>query len=165
MDWKQIDGYDNYYVSINGEVRNDTTGLILKQLKEKNGYYRVCLYKNGKKKNHYVHRLFAFAFIPLEPGKDFIDHEDGERTNNSVTNLRWANKKENAQNRTLTKLNTSGFKGVSFYKRTQKWNAQIMVDGKHINLGYFEKIEEAVAARAAKANEEFGEFTNVCERN
>jgi hypothetical protein len=164
MDWKKIDGYDNYSVSINGEVRNDKTERILKsRLNKSTGYYQVILCKNGKVKNHKVHRLIALAFIPLEPGKDVIDHEDGEKTNNSLTNLRWVTQQQNTQNRALAKNNTSGYKGVSFYKG--KWVSYIMVDGKQINLGHFEKIEEAVAVRSARANQEFGEFTNACERN
>jgi hypothetical protein len=160
MDWKQIDGYDNYYVSTDGQVRN-ASGLILKQRKD-NGYYRVGLYKNKKQEFNRVHRLVALAFIPLEAGKDFVDHHDGERANNSVTNLRWATRQENNQNRTMNKNNTSGFKGVRFERG--KWRAQITIDGKLIHLGYFEKIEEAVAVRSARANEVFGEFTHSCEK-
>jgi hypothetical protein len=162
MDWKKIDGYDNYYVSINGEIRNDTTERILKPNKVK-GYYFVGLSKNGKKKFHSVHRLVALAFVPLEPGKDYVDHRDGDRTNNSLTNLRWVTNQQNTQNQSLSKNNTSGYKGVCFNRG--KWKACIMVDGKHINLGDFEKIEEAAAVRAARANQEFGEFTNACEKN
>jgi hypothetical protein len=163
MDWKQIDGYDNYYVSINGEVRNDKTERILKQTLTKKGYYVVGLYKNGKMKLHYVHRLFAYAFIPLVPGCDFIDHRDGARTNNSLTNLRWVTNQQNSQNVSLSKRNTSGIKGVCFNRG--KWRASICINGKYIFLGYFEKIEEAAAVRAARANIEFGEFTNACEKN
>jgi hypothetical protein len=160
--WKKIDEYENYSVSINGEVRNDKTERILKQKNHK-GYYRVGLCKNGKQKQHSVHRLVALAFIALEPGKDFVDHHDGERTNNSLENLRWCNLKENQHNRTMSKNNTSGFKGVRFDRG--KWRAQIWIDGKTIYLGRFEKIEEAAAVRAARANQEFGEFTNACEKN
>ena len=162
MDWKQIDGYDNYYVSINGEVRNDTTSQILKQKLRRDGYYQIGLYKNGKQNFHRVHRLVSLAFIPLVPGCDFIDHRDCDRTNNSVENLRWVTHQENMQNRALAKNNTSGFKGVRFDKG--KWRARIMVDGKEIHLGRFDTAEEAVAVRSARANQEFGEFTNACER-
>ena len=161
MEWKQIDGY-NYSVSINGDVRNDKTERILKQSKNKDGYYKVNLCKNGKAKIHKVHRLVALAFIPLVAGCDFVDHHDGEPTNNSVENLRWATHQENMQNRPVNKNNTSGYKGVTFDKG--KWRAQIKIDGKQITLGRFETIEEAVAVRSARANEVFGVFTNACER-
>jgi hypothetical protein len=160
MEWKQIDGYD-YSVSSEGQVRN-ASGLIMKQSKQKNGYYRVNLWKNGKRKTHYVHRLVASAFIPFENGKDFVDHKDGEPTNNSVTNLRWATRQQNTQNASLSKRNTSGYKGVCFDKG--RWKAYIRIDGKIIHLGYFDKPEEAAAVRSARANQEFGEFTHSCER-
>jgi len=161
--WKQIEGY-NYSVSINGEVRNDATERILKPSKNNKGYYELNLCNNGKAKNHKVHRLVALAFIPLEVGKDFIDHRDGDRTNNSLENLRWVTPQQNAQNRTLTKRNTSGYKGVTFDRARNKWMAGIKIDGKQINLGRFETIEEAVAVRSARANEVFGVFTHSCER-
>ena len=161
MDWKKIDDFDNYSISSEGQVRNNT-GLILKPSNDKDGYLRVCLYKNGKQKCHKVHRLVALAFIPLEAGKDFVDHKDGHPENNLLENLRWANKKENAQNQSMSKNNKSGFKGVRFDKG--KWRAEIWIEGKSIYLGTFETIGEAVAVRSAKANEAFGEFTNACER-
>ena len=133
-------------------------------MKQKNhkGYYRVGLCKNGKQKMHFVHRLVSLAFIPLEAGKDFVDHHDGERANNSVENLRWCNLKENQQNRTMNKNNTSGFKGVTFFRG--KWRGDITINGEKIYLGLFDTPEEAGAVRAARANELFGEFTHACER-
>ena len=161
--WKKIDDYENYSVSMNGDVRNDKTGRILKQ-NLGNGYYQVGLCKNGKEKKHLVHRLVAIAFIKKEECRDFVDHIDGDRTNNSLTNLRWCTHKENQQNQSLSKKNTSGFKGVYFHKARQKWRAEIMVDGKLIYLGLFDTIEQASVVRSARANIEFGDFTNSCEK-
>jgi hypothetical protein len=161
MEWKQIDGY-NYSVSINGEVRNDKTGLILKQTKTKDGYYHIRLSKNGTQKTHKVHRLAALAFIPNPKNKPVVDHLDCIITNNSVENLRWATRKQNNQNQSLSKRNTSGYKGVIL--NNGKWRAQIMVDRKYIYLGRFDTIEEAAAVRSARANQVFGVFTNACER-
>ena len=47
--FKRIDGFDNYFVSNFGNIKNSKTNKILKQKTEKNGYKRICLYKNGKK--------------------------------------------------------------------------------------------------------------------
>ena len=165
MDWKQIDGYDNYSVSINGEVRNDKTERILKPGKDTSGYYIVKLCKSGIQKNHKVHRLISLAFIPLEEGCDFVDHLDTIRTNNSLENLRWCTRQENNQNQSIRKDNTSGYKGVTFDRARNKWSAYIKIDGKDIHLGRFETVEEAAAVRAARAQQEFGEFTHSCERN
>jgi len=158
--WKKIDD-SNYSVSSEGQVRN-ASGLIMKPSNDKDGYYRVVLSKNGKKKTHYVHRLVASAFIPLENGKDFVDHKDGEPTNNSVENLRWATRQQNNQNKSIAKNNTSGVKGVDFHNG--KWRARICIDRKRIYLGYFESIEEAGAVRSARANQVFGVFTHSSEK-
>jgi len=161
MEWRPIDDYENYSISSTGQVRNDTTEKILKQKLRHDGYCRVGLQKDGKVKKHYIHRLVALAFIPLEPGKDFVDHKDGHPENNSLTNLRWCTQQENIRNASLSKVNTSGVKGVRF--ENGKWRAQIMVDGKRIHLGSFETIEEAAAVRSARAQQVFGLFTNACE--
>jgi hypothetical protein len=161
MEWKQIDD-SNYSISSEGHVRNDKFDRIKKLTKDTSGYYMVGLSKNKKRNQYLVHRLVALAFIPLVPGCDFVDHRDGDRTNNSLTNLRWVTQQQNNQNATMRKDNTSGFKGVSFYKG--KWMARIKIDGKSIHLGHFDKPEEAAAVRSARANQEFGIFTNACER-
>jgi len=161
MEWKRIDGYENYSVSSTGDVRNDTTGRIMKQ-KLDNGYCRLCLCKNNKKKFHLIHRLVSIAFIPLEVGRDCVDHIDGDKTNNSLTNLRWCTRQENQRNLPINKTNTSGVKGVTFANK--KWRAQIRIDGKKIHLGLYETIEEASRARSARAEQVFGPFMNACEK-
>lgn len=83
---------------------------------------------------------------------DQLDHVDGDRTNNRISNLRECTYAENHQNRGMHSNNTSGVQGVCLFKPTGKWAAYICVNGKRINLGLFNSIEEAAAARAeAKA--------------
>ena len=60
------------------------------------GYLQVFL--SGSRKTAYVHRLVARAFIPNPENKPTVDHIDGDRTNNNLTNLRWATQKENNNN-------------------------------------------------------------------
>lgn len=86
------------------------------------------------------------------------DHIDRNTFNNRRYNLRPATMSENATNRSLQKNNTSGVKGVYWHKGMQKWRAQINVNKKRINIGYFNTIEEATIARLAKAKELHGEF-------
>lgn len=91
MNWKKIEGFDNYSVSDTGEVRNDATGRIKnKTLNKRNGYYYVDLWKDNKGTKRPVHRLVADAFLENKDGKLTVDHIDGVRTNNAVDNLRWA---------------------------------------------------------------------------
>ena len=106
MEWKKIDGYENYSVSSEGEVRNDKTGRILKKYKDKYKYDHVNLYKNGKLKNFQIHRIVAEVFIPNPNNLPCIDHINTIRDDNRVENLRWCTHKENSNNPlTLEKYN------------------------------------------------------------
>lgn len=161
--WKPIENYENYSVSTLGQVRNDTTGKILKKGNNGHGRFQVSLCKNGIIKRFQIHRLVALAFIPNPEGKLEIDHINNDPSNNNLTNLRWATHRENGRNTRIPSNNTSGIKGVSWYKSQGKWLAQILVDGIQIHIGYYNTIEEATLARQTRANLAFGVFTNACE--
>lgn len=85
-----------------------------------------------------------------------VDHIDRDGLNNQRYNLRESNSKGNARNRGLSKSNTSGFKGVVWYKG--KWEARIRVDGKTLRLGSFDDPLLAAMLYDNTANELFGEF-------
>ena len=164
-EWKVIDGYNNNYsISNKGNVKNNKTDKILKQGIDRNGYNNLDLYVNGKRKKVVIHRLVALTFIPNPENKPCVDHINNIKTDNNVNNLRWATNSENQYNKKLSKINTSGAKGVCYHKRDKKWLASIKLDGIKIHIGYFDTIEEAKQARIKKANEAFGVFTNACER-
>jgi hypothetical protein len=84
--------------------------------------------------------------------------------NNNLNNLRWATLTENQYNRKINKNNTSGIKGVSWDKKSNKWRASIKINRKKIFLGNFETFDEAKLARQITANNIFGEFVNQCEK-
>lgn len=161
--WKKVDGYENYSVSTMGNVRNDETMRIFKGSKDKNGYLIGNLTKNRKSKSHSIHRLVALAFIPNPDVKPCVDHVFNNKIDNRVEVLRWCTHEENNRNQQISSNNTSGFKGVSWHKSSQKWQANIKIDGISIHLGLFETKEEAATARRTRANEAFGVFTNLCE--
>jgi len=102
--WKKIKGY-YYSVSNLGRVRNDepyrrtnrNPDGILKPKKNKWGYFWVGLYKNGKRKYFFFHRLVAIAFIPNTKNKPYINHKNLIKTDNRVENLEWCTQKENIQ--------------------------------------------------------------------
>nr|DAM31992.1 MAG TPA: homing endonuclease [Caudoviricetes sp.] len=88
--WKQIPELPGYSVSNKGQVRKDSTGQIM-VLSKNGGYCRITISKH-------VHRLVADAFLekPDDNTKCWVDHIDGNRSNNNVENLRWVTPSENA---------------------------------------------------------------------
>lgn len=104
-----------------------------------------------------AHRVIWILIAGEAPS--FIDHIDGNRTNNRWSNLRSVSKPENCQNLRLSPRNSSGVTGVSWYKRLGKWSAKICVDHVDIHLGYFDTIEAAASSRAA-AQQKYGFHSN-----
>lgn len=98
---------------------------------------------------HRVHRLVWIMHNGPIPDGLLIDHVDRTRDNNRLENLRLATPAQNQTNRGLSKANTSGHTGVSWYPPYKKWRAKISPNRKNITLGYFDTLEEAISARKA----------------
>ena len=158
-EFRKIEGFENYSVSNLGVVRNDKKGRILKQ--SNNDGYKVLRLNDIL---HRAHILVAKAFIPNPENKECVDHIDTNRANNNVSNLRWATPSENNYNASISKNNTSGIKGLSWHKKSNKWEVNITHKGKKYHLGLFSDKNEAIKVRQLKANQLFGDFTNKCER-
>jgi len=103
-----------------------------------------------------AHQL-AWFYTTGRWGRPMIDHRDGNSTNNRRTNLRLASPSQNTANRRPGN-NRSGYKGVDFHRRLERWRAVICNKGRRIYLGSFTTPEAAHAAYAAAARELFGEF-------
>ena len=96
--WANIEGYGGKYkVSTWGRVRSisTSTAKILKPYKNHKGYFKVGLMKDGRSNKHRVNRLVAQAFIPNWGNLPEVNHKDGNKANNSVTNLEWVSGREN----------------------------------------------------------------------
>ena len=87
-----------------------------------------------------------------------VDHANGNRLDNRRENLRSATQSQNGTNRGCRADNTSGYKGVSFNKATQKWHAYIKHSQKRYHLGFYATPEEAAQAYNIAASRLFGEF-------
>lgn len=116
------------------------------------GYLQVCVLD----KNLFVHRIVYFLHTGEAPSG--VDHKDRDKTNNTFSNLRPANQRDNSGNTGLSKHNTSGFKGVSQNGQSGKWHAQIKLNGKQTYLGRRDRPEEAALLYDAAARTHFGEF-------
>lgn len=103
-----------------------------------------------------AHRLAWFYIHGKWPEKH-IDHINRNPSDNRICNLREASDKENAQNRSLPKNNTSGYLGVTWNRQAKAWQAQIIVDGKYKNLGLFDSKEMA-AERYREVKAELHQF-------
>lgn len=109
-------------------------------------------------KIHAAHRL-AWLYMTGEWPKGEIDHINGNKFDNRWDNIRESTKSQNQCNRTMTRKNTSGYKGVCMVRG--RWMAQIKVRNKHFYLGYFAKPEDAYVAYCSAAVKHHGEFARV----
>ena len=118
---------------------------------EPNNYCRCNI--GNKRYNH--HRVVYYAHnqdwdIHFEPMKNQIDHENGNRQNNDISNLRLGTRSLNQQNK-------KNVKGYSWDKNKQSYYAYIAVNGKRHYLGYYKTKEEAIEARK-KGKEKYHEW-------
>lgn len=133
--WKPIKDYEQLYeISNTGKVRrNDSivTRSNGRQLPVKGGemqlrdngmgYLRVKLCKNNKSRRVLIHRLIAEHFIPQPHGFNVVNHKDGNKQNNSISNLEWTTQKENIRHARETGL-----------VDVEKWKRSVALTGKRV---------------------------------
>ena len=104
MKTKQI--FDTVYSIREDGVVITGKGGILKPKLTKNGYHELALYDSGTKKYTWyrLNRLVAMVFIPNPENKPFVNHIDGNKTNNHVENLEWVTHQENMDHAKRTNL-------------------------------------------------------------
>lgn len=159
-----IEEFPNYEVSMDGKVYRVTDGSEVTGSPHINtGYREVCLrgtddFGNFKERTCAIHRLVAQAFIENPNNYDKVDHITRDKTNNDMDNLRWLSDSENSANVGKRSGTSSIFKGVTWFKRDNKWKANITCNGKTYRLGNFEIEEDAAHAYDQKATELFGDI-------
>jgi hypothetical protein len=134
---------------------NQAAGSLMPQ-----GYLRVKF----DKKSHLVHRLVYLWHTGEMPV--FIDHQDQNKTNNKIENLRPATKGQNNCNTKLRKDNKSGFCGVYWHKVAGAWSAEISVNQKKQRIGFFDSSKKAAQAYndvAMRLHGEFAKLNNLAE--
>lgn len=158
--WKPIDGYEGLYeVSNLGRVRslefrNNQTAFsrtkIMRATDNGHGYLIVGLSEGSRRKNHYVHRLVAKAFVPNPDNLPVIDHIDHDRSNNVATNLQWLTQKQNVQ-RSIELMSRPRKKATT--NTGEKYISKIKNGKYKVSLAWkrywkeFETLEQAMEAR------------------
>ena len=96
----EIEGYEDYTIDENGNVWSKYSDRFLNpSLRKKGGYSQVSVSKNGKRNTFGIHQLLALTFIPNPDNKPTVDHIDQNPSNNNLSNLRWATRVEQNENR------------------------------------------------------------------
>jgi hypothetical protein len=109
--------------------------------------------ESGKQKVVFMH-----SYIMCTPSGMVTDHINRDALDNREENLRICTNQQNLCNRPKQVNNTSGYKGVYYYKSSGKWRAQITIDRKRTGIGYFNTAIEAAQAYDRVAKEQYGDF-------
>lgn len=104
------------------------------------------------------HRVIWALVYGRFPEND-IDHINGIRTDNRLSNLRAVSRSENLKNAKVRCTSRSGVIGVGWHSKNKKWRAYVNDGNRHVSLGYFHNKQDAIDARAA-ASVEYGFHPN-----
>jgi hypothetical protein len=169
--FKDIQGYEGYYqISNFGRVKtlartyiNGKGGLC--KVKEAIkapcltpiGYVQITLYKDGVGLTHKMHRLVASHFIANPENKPEVNHKDGNKLNNHVTNLEWVTSKENIVHAEKTGLRNSKGQGNAFYGKKHSEQVKQLLSKLRGTLVldtqtgvYYDSVKDAAVAGCVK---------------
>lgn len=151
LNYDPVTGLFTYIIAIAQMRPGDIAGSI-----NTNGHVQIMI----DEKPYMAHHL-AWLYMTGEwPIGFIIDHIDRNYSNNSWNNFRKCNSNQNQGNRKFAVNNTSGYRGVSYDKKKNKYYSQISINNKKKWIGYFKTAEEAYDAYLAYALNHFGEFYN-----
>jgi hypothetical protein len=140
--WKKREGSGRSVNVFNALYAGKLAGNIHRTVKSKTAYIAIKI--NGK--TYKAHRL-AYVAMGINLPKE-VDHIDHDGTNNAWSNLRSSDSFDNSKNLPMQKSNKSGAVGVNWHKSAKKWQARaVNGEGVRVDLGRFDKIEDAIKAR------------------
>lgn len=155
-EWREVFGYEDLYLISNmGRVRSlDRTYVFKKVFKRSNkgrlltptlsptGYFVLNLARSGKYKTRQVHQLVSESFLNHFSNKKMhVDHINGVRTDNRLSNLQVLSARDNAGKGLRCGWNQSGAKGV--YTDRHRWRTEFWIDKRRLHLGSYGTVEEA----------------------
>lgn len=158
--WANIKGYDDYQVSNQGRICSykNNKRKILKGWIQNTGYLTISL--NNKK--YSVHRLVAETFIHKEKGKDYVNHIDGNKTNNNVSNLEWCTNAENIQHAFRSGLMENAINQMKNKKIRAKKINQYDLNGNYIK-SFLGSVEAQNELRKLGISVNARNIRNVCQ--
>lgn len=153
LHYDPVTGFWTWLIARGSVKKGTSAGSVM----GKENYYYLNITIDGT--NYLAHRL-AHLYMTGEWPENHVDHEDSDGLNNIWENIRKATRSQNLGNQKTHSNNTSGFKGVCWDKKANKWVVRIQVDKKSRTIGYFKKedIDKASDAYEKAASELFKEF-------
>ena len=158
--YKDIKGYEGKYQvsnignvkSLERKVKHSSGGVkivrerVLISHPTRNGYLAISMSNDNNQKTFNIHQLVAIAFLNHEKCgmTKVVDHIDGNKNNNKITNLQIITPRENIHK--IIREKTSKYIGVCYAKRQKKWASSIRIGKKLFHLGYY--INELEAKEA-----------------
>ena len=142
----EVPNYPNYTIDCSGRVFSKKSNRYLTPYINHQGYKFLRFYKDNDSKGKWlkIHRLLAILFIENPQNLPFVDHYDGNRQNNCLSNLSWVSEVQNSQNMKIHPLNKTGVRGITIYGKY--FQVTITINKKRTRKN-FNTFEEAVEYR------------------
>tara|TARA_R110000824_G_scaffold108705_1_gene256028 strand:+ start:252 stop:716 length:465 start_codon:yes stop_codon:yes gene_type:complete len=144
----EVKGYENYLIYDDGRCWSKKSKKFMKEQDwDSRGNYKCYGFSDHQRKfkRYSVHRLVALHYIPNPDNLPVVDHIDGDKTNNNISNLRWMTILQNANAfKKIQSNNKTGIKNISYNKQNNIWIYQKRYFGKS-HYRTFKTKEEAIA--------------------
>lgn len=138
---------EDYYASEDGDIYSMRSGKFIKQKNGKSGYKTFNVHRGSLNMTVRSNRAVASAWIGELDGSKEVDHIDGDKANNCVSNLRIVTRAENQRGFQSKRSDTSSrYRGVSLHKKSGRWGARIKFGTMRIRCGLHGTEEEAALA-------------------
>lgn len=142
-EWRDVIGYEGLYrVSNKGKVISTKSGKEKSILSDKRGYQRVALWKNCVGRKFRVHRLVCFSFLPNQNNEPYVNHKDGDPSNNNLENLEWISHGDNIKH-AYSALGKTGVNKGKFGIKNHRSKAVLMIDDEGKVVHRYECVRDA----------------------
>ena len=165
MNYKQIKDFPNYVVTDDGKIINKNNGYIKHTYLNDDGYEVVKLYNHNKCKVKFIHRLMAIAFLPNPQNLPEVNHKDGIKTHNIISNLEWCDHSYNIKHAWDNKLivNTEQRRDKLRKKNLNKHKFGNNVKARKVQCLETGKIFDSITRAEFEYKTSRGSISNICQ--